>query len=205
MNPNPIAALSRYFLTALVVAIPAAYAETSISAFSEEPDKSMAAAHESFIEGERVKSAADIHQAAAYVKKESEKVGADSKDAVKKSGEALDKLGDGVKDGTVKSVDELKKGFASVDHALASAWLKMAEATKKSGKDASQDLKRAGASLDASAKWSGHELEGGAMESINAVKQASRATGEGVKVGAEEVGRWFKGIGDGIKHLGGKL
>jgi hypothetical protein len=205
MNIKPIAVLSRFFLTALVAAIPAAFAGTSAGDLPQEPDKTLAAAHASFLKGDREKAAADIHKAADYVRQEADKVGADSKAALKKSGEDLDKFGDGVKNGTVKSADELKRGFAATDHALATAWHQTAEATKKSGEDAGEHLRKAGASLDAAAKWSGHELDTGAKESVAAMKKAGKATGAGVKAGAQDVDKWFKGVGEGIKHLGGKL
>jgi hypothetical protein len=40
---------------------------------------------------------------------------------------------------------------------------------------------------------------------VNAVKQAGKATGEGAKASADEVDKWFKGIGQGIEDLGHKL
>ena len=53
----------------LMVAIPAAFAETSSSDFTTEPDKSMAAAHESFLKGDMQKASASIEKAAASVKR----------------------------------------------------------------------------------------------------------------------------------------
>jgi hypothetical protein len=190
---------------ALITAVPALYGQTATGGFKSEPDKSMAAAHESFLKGEKDKSAADIHKAAEWVKKQSDKVGDDSKAGMKAAGEELDKLGDGVKDGTVKSGDELNKGFAKADHSIAACWHKTAEGTKAAGKDSTEALKKSGIALENSAKWSGHQLSEGAQESVTAVKKASKATGEGAKAGAEEVDKWFKGIGDGIDDLGKKL
>jgi len=40
---------------------------------------------------------------------------------------------------------------------------------------------------------------------VEGVKKAGTATGKGAKASAQEVDKWFKDIGDGIKDLGHKL
>ena len=201
---------SRYILgglitAAIITAVPALYAQTATGGFKSEPDKSMAAAHESFLKGQKDKAASDIHKSAEWIKKQADKVGEDSKAGMKSAGDELDKLGDGVKDGTVKSGEELKKGFAKADHSIATCWHKTAESTKSAGKDSTEDLKKAGAALENSAKWSGQQLSEGTEATMAALKKAGKATGEGTKEGAEKVDKWFKGIGDGIEDLGKKL
>src|ERR1017187_5409549 len=135
MNKKSFTVLSTITLAALVTAIPGACAQTAPGDFKTEPDKSLAAAHESFVKGNLDKASKQIHEAAAYVKKQSDKVAEDSKEGVKKAGDELDKLGDGIKQGTVKSGDEIKKCSASTDRALAKAWHKTAEEAKASSKD----------------------------------------------------------------------
>ena len=72
---NKISSLRNFSTAALMmVAIPAAFAETSSSDLTSESDKSMAAAHESFLKGDMKKASASIDKAAASVSKESEKV-----------------------------------------------------------------------------------------------------------------------------------
>ena len=95
---NKISSL-RNFSTAvlMMVAIPAAFAETSSSDLTSESDKSMAAAHESFLKGDMKKASASIDKAAASVSKESGKVAASAKEGVKKAGDELEKLGQSVK------------------------------------------------------------------------------------------------------------
>jgi hypothetical protein len=196
---NKISLLRNFSAAALmIVAIPATFAETSSSDFTSESDKSMAAAHESFLKGDMKKASASIDKAAASVSKESEKVADGAKEGVKKAGDELKRLGQGVKSGAVKSGDELKKTFAHVDNALAKAWHATAEESMKAGKDASTALKKAGESLSGAAKWSGTELKKGAQSSMKAV-------GEGMKAGGSEVKKWFNDIGDGIKDVERKL
>lgn len=197
--------LSMLIIAVLMVAIPAVYAQKSPGDITDEPDKTMASAHESFLKGEMNKSAEQIHKAAAYVKKEADKVAKDTKEGVKKAGDDLDKLGQGVKKGTVKSGDELKKTFAKVDHELAKAWYKTADEAKKSGKDANYALKKAGAGLEGAAKWSVTQLKEGTQASIEAVKKVGKDAAKGAKAGAGEVDKWFKGIGEGIEDVGRKL
>ena len=172
---NKISSLRNFSTAALMmVAIPAAFAETSSSDFTSESDKSMAAAHESFLKGDMKKASASIDKAAASVSKESEKVAASAKEGVKKAGDELKKLGQSVKSGAVKSDDELKKTFAHVDNALAKAWHATAEESMKAGKDASNALKKAGESLSGAAKWSGTELKKGAQSSVKAPRRLAR-------------------------------
>ena len=65
-------------------------------------------------------------------------------------------------------------------------------------KDASAALKKAGAGLEGAAKWSGNKLQDGTQASVDGLKKAG-------KMSTEEVGKLFKGLGDGIAGLGQKL
>ena len=201
MNPVASTPLQIFAFAVFLAAGPAIHAQTSTADFSGEPDKSMAAAHESFVKGDMKKAGNDIGKASAYVKKEANQVAKDAKSGVTKAGAELDKLGKSVKAGTVKSAAELKKTFAKVDHALASAWHQTAAESQKAGKDATTALKQASAALDGAAKWSGNKLQEGAQASVDGLKKV----GASVQTGAEQVGQWFQGIGDGIKDLGQKL
>ena len=205
MNTKFHVILGGLITAALITAAPAVYAQTAKTGFRSEPDKSMEAAHEAFINGEKDKAAADIEKAADWVKKQGDRVGEDSKAGMKKAGEELDKLGEGVKKGSVKSGDEMKKTFAKVDHQIATCWHKTAAESKKAGKDSTTDLRKAGAALQNSAKWSGHQLSEGARSTVAALRRAGKATGEGTKAGAEQADKWFKSIGQGIEDLGKKL
>ena len=109
MNKKSFSVLSTLIIAVLLAAIPAVYAQTSSGGFTNEPDKTMASAHESFLKGEMNKAAEQITKAAAYVRKQADKVAKDTREGVKKAADDLDKLGQGVKKGTVKSGDELNK------------------------------------------------------------------------------------------------
>ena len=196
---NMISPLSIVSVAALMMAAtPAAFAATLSSS---EPDKSMEAAHESFLKHDMQKASADIDNAAASVKKESEKVTATAKESVRKAGEDLSALGKRVKAGKVKSDEELKKTFARADDALAKGWHATAEESMKAGTDAGDALTKAGEGLSGAAKWSGTQLKKGARSSVDSVK----TIGKGMKAGSEKVNRWFHDIGDGIKDVELKL
>jgi hypothetical protein len=186
---------------ALMVGIPTVDAQAP-SDFTREPDKTMASAHESFVKGDMDKAADHIQKAAAYVRKEGDKVSKDAKLGVTNASDQLAKLGGEVKKGTVKSGDQLKKTFAQVDHSLAKAWHATAEQAQKSGKDATTALKNAGAGLEGAAKWSGTRLQEGTQTTVDSLKKAGT---KGVKTSADEIGKFFKGLGDGIADLGKKL
>ena len=204
MSMKSIARMNGLLLVALMARVSTVVAQAPGDAGGE-PDRSMTAAHESFVKKDAKKASEQIHKAAGYVKQESDKVTKSAKEAMQKAGDELDKLGDGVKNGTVKSEAELKKTFAKVDQQMADCWHKTAAESKKSGKDATADLARAGTSLENAAKWSGNKLKEGTQSSVDAIKKAGKATGKGVKTGAEEVGKWFQHLGDGIADLGKRL
>jgi len=205
MKIKLITTLNRLVIAALMAALPVVWAHAAADTFTTEPDKSLAAAHESFLKGDMNKASQQIHRAAAAVKKDSRTVAADSKDGMNKAGAALDKLGDDVKTGTVKSDAELKMSFAKVDHQIAGCWHQTAAESRKSGKDASADLKKAGQSLSGAAKWSGTELNEGTHSTVEEIKKVGVGTGKDVKASSEKVDKWFKDIGDGISDLGHKL
>jgi hypothetical protein len=71
----------------------------------------------------------------------------------------------------------------------------------KVAKDAKESVMKAGAGVEGAAKWSGTQLKEGTQASIDGLKKA----GKGAKLGAEDVGKFFKGLGDGIADLGQKL
>jgi hypothetical protein len=205
MTKKGFSLLSMFIIATFAAGISMGYAQTAPGDFTGEPDKSMAAGHESFVKKNMNKAAEQISKAADYVKKEADKVTQGSKAGVKTAGDELAKLGQGVKKGTVKSGDELKKVYGQVDHELAKAWHKTADEAKKTGKDSSEALKNAGTSLEGAAKWSGNKLQEGAQASVDAVKKVGKGAAKGVKAGSEEVNKWFKGIGEGIEDLGSKL
>jgi len=197
-----IVSVLHIIVLAVVTAVsPAVQAQTHPSDFPDEPDKSMAAAHESFLKGDMKQASDQISKASASVKQQANQVAEDAKGGVTKAAAELDKLGQSVKAGTVKSADELNKSFAKVDHALATAWHKTAAETQNAGKDATGALTRAAAGLDGAAKWSGYKLQQGTQASVDAIRKA----GQGVQTGAAAVGNWFKSIGDGITDLGNRL
>ena len=188
-------------IIALLIAVVSTVHAQAPGDFASEPDKSLARAQESFVKGDMNKAADQIHKAAVYVKKQGDKVAKDAKGAVKKAGDDLDRLGKEVKKGTVKSGDQLKRTFAQVDHQLATAWHTTADEAQKAGKDSTTALKNAGAGLEGAAKWSGTQLKDGAQVSVAGVK----TVGQGVKLGAEDVGKFFTGIGEGIADVGQQL
>ena len=188
--------LTRALIAALMTVLPAAYAAGA--EFKTEPDKTMAAAHESFVKGDTKKAGEEIDKAADYIKKQSREVTAGSKADMEKAGDELGKFGESVKQGTVKSEAELKKTFAKADHQMAVCWHKTAADAHKEGKDATADLKKSGVALEGAAKWSDNELDEGTKKTVDEVKKASKA-------GADQVEGWWKSLGHGIEDLAHKL
>jgi len=169
--------------------------------FAGEPDKSMASAYQSFVDGKMDKSAEQIKKAANYVRKQEKTVAKGAAAGVKSAADDLDRLGAEVKKGTVKSADELKKTFAKVDHAMASAWYETAETEQKAGKDATRAAKTAGEGLEGAARWAGTKLDAGAQAAVDALRTAGR----GARMGVDALGRAIQGLGSGIADVGKKI
>ena len=82
---------------------------------------------------------------------------------------------------------------------VAKAWHATADQSQKSGKDVNRvGLKKASVSLEGAAKWSGTNFAAdGTQASVDGLKKAGEET--------NEVGKFFKSLGDGIADLGQKL
>jgi hypothetical protein len=180
-------------------------AHASGAEFTTEPDKTMAAAHESFVKGDTKKAGEDFDKASDYVKKQPQQVFEGSNSEMDKAGTELDNLADGVKRGAVKSDADVKKTFAKVDHQMADCWHKTAAESKRLGKDSTADLKKAGDSLAGAAKWSGHQLDEGTQKTLEAVKKADKASEKGIKADAADVDKWFDNLGHSIADFGHRL
>jgi hypothetical protein len=201
MRHSVISGLRAALLTALLAVVPTLHAQTAANDFSSDPDKTMAAAHESFVKGDMSKASAEIGKASAYVKKEANAVAEDAKSGVIKASAQLDELGKSVQAGTVKSERTLKRTFAQVDHALAKAWHETAVQTQKAGNDAGSAASKAAEGLEGAAKWSGDTLQQGAQAGVEGAKKL----GQGVETGTEDLGKWLQGIGEGVQDMGRRL
>src|SRR5258706_1658100 len=132
MTKRVFSVLSGFIAVLMLTAVGAVFAQAPAD-FPDEPDKSMASAHESFVKGEMDKAGEQIHKAAVYVRSQSAKVVKSAQNGVTKAGDDLDRFGQDVKKGTVKSADQLKKAFAQVDNQLDQAWHATADQAKKTG------------------------------------------------------------------------
>src|SRR4030042_4622945 len=74
MTKKSFSILSMLIILALIATISIVFAQTSPDGFRNEPDQSMAKAHETFVKGEMNKASESIAKAATYVKKEAREV-----------------------------------------------------------------------------------------------------------------------------------
>jgi len=80
MNIKSCVGLNHLIVAALMMIVPAVYAQNTTDHYATQPNKSLAAAHESFLKKDMNASAAELHKASAAVKRQSGKVSADAKD-----------------------------------------------------------------------------------------------------------------------------
>jgi hypothetical protein len=119
MNRKPIAVLKAITLCAAVAAVAVARAQTSTTDFKGEPDKSMAAAHESFIKGNTRKASEDISKAAlkkadAGLEGAAKWSGTQLSEGTKASIDAMKKAGHGTATGVKAGADQADKWFKDI-------------------------------------------------------------------------------------------
>jgi hypothetical protein len=111
MNRKLPSVLRTLTLALFVTSVSGACAQTAPGDFKDEPDKSLAKAHESFVKGDMDKASEQSHKAANYVGKESDKVAADSKEGVKKAGKDT-------ANGVTVGADEVDKWFKGIGEGI---------------------------------------------------------------------------------------
>lgn len=74
-----LSALSIATVVLSIVSATSAFAQVNPNDFTEEPDKTMAASHSSFLKGDTAKASQQIRKAATYVRNESREVAGSAK------------------------------------------------------------------------------------------------------------------------------
>jgi hypothetical protein len=170
-------------------------------------DKEFQKARESFLKKDLNASAAAIRRGAAYLASLESQAVENREQAYLGSMEGLERLANRVEKGTVKSVKELDRQFASTFHALAQYHYQRAKeswAMKETAKTG-QELKAAGAHLESAVKQAGGKAESSAGPVIQDTRLLADKLLQGVGWVNAEVEKGIKALGVEIDKLGEKV
>jgi hypothetical protein len=170
----------------------------------DEPSLHMREARESYLKKEYETTASELRKAGVYLRVAAQNIATEAKTALLASAHELDRLAVEVHGGTVKSAKTLEAAFARAEHALAAGnYAKVQSAfQEKDHKTAGHYLRSAVNHVEYAAKWSGHELASGAVETAKGVRMVAGKLVEGTGVVADEAGKGITWVGDEIKSLG---
>jgi hypothetical protein len=188
---------SRKHLTAIIVsalflitwvATGAAQTQATVS-----PREQFKTARENFLKGDFSNAAAEIRQAASFLKSESVEAAGEAKQGLIHSAQDLDKLADGVEKKAISSENELDERFARAEYALARYYhSKASEAwARKEVAQAGRYLKTAGMQLEDALAWAGGHIDEKSKEAIRKAKDAGERLEKGVAGAWSDVVKYF--------------
>lgn len=171
---------------------------------SDEPEHHMYEAHRYFSGGEREAAGHNLRKAAVYLQIDAANVNGEGQNDLKLAADQLVMMARGIEDGTVTDPMDLKDAFARAEHAIAENHCACAKESwrHKQVREAGYRMRAAGAALERSAKWSGHELEAGLKASVKETRQMGAELVEGKDYVVDEIGRGLTSLGNGIATLG---
>ena len=171
------------------------------------PDQDFQKAREKFLKKDLEAAAAAIRKGAAYLESMEGRAAENRAQGYLAFNEGLERLAHRVEKGTVKSVKELDREFASTYYGLAQYhYLKATESwAKQETSDAGQELKASSTYLDGVL----NHMEGKVETNVRSVNNNARLLAERLIKGAgwvnAEVEKEIKELGKEIENLGGKV
>ncbi|MEZ6097833.1 MAG: hypothetical protein R3E01_02565 [Pirellulaceae bacterium] len=172
--------------------------------FVDEPAHHMKQAHESFLKKDFKAAAHELRLAGGFLHAAASNAAGDAKAALVASANEVDRLAKDVESGTVKSAKTLENTFARAEHALAiHNHVKAKTAIENQHHAAGGHYLRSAVNhVENAAKWAGHELEAGAVETANGVRLVAGKVVEGTGFVPDEVGKGVTWVGTEVEKLG---
>ncbi len=148
-------------------------------------------ARESFLMKDAHAAAIEILKGAAFLKLQASRATGEAKKALTASEQELERLAGGVENGTVTSVQDLRRAFARADRALAEEHLQNAVESwsKKESDHAGQELKSAADDVELTLSWAGHKLNTTTDAAVKEAHAVAAKLTEGAAWTKEEVGK----------------
>jgi hypothetical protein len=151
-------------------------------------------ARENFLKGNFSDAAAEIRQAASFLKSESVKAAGEAKQDLVQSAEDLDSLADGVEKKAIRSENDLNQRFTRAEYALSRYYdSKASEAwANKEASQAGQYLKAAGTHLEDALTWAGGRIDEKSKEAIQKAKDVGEKLEKGATAAGSDVVKYFE-------------
>jgi predicted nucleic acid-binding Zn-ribbon protein len=158
------------------------------------PQEQFQKARENFLKGDFSDAAAEIRQAASFLKSESVNAAGEAKQDLIQSVQDLDKLADGVEKKVIGSENDLDGSFTRAEYALTRYYQSKASEAwgKKETSEAGQYLKAAGMQLEDALTWTRGRIDEKSKEAIQKAKGVGERMEKGVAVAGSDVVKYFE-------------
>lgn len=171
---------------------------------NDEPSHHMREAHESFAQQELETASNELLKASAYLHIAARNGAIDAKKLLTASALELDRLADDVHAVDSTTIATLDSAFARAEHALAVNHHSKAHLALSNNKSRSAGhyLASAITNIENAAKWTGRELEGTALTTVEGLRFLSGKLVEGTGFVVDEAGKGVTWVGDEVIRLG---
>jgi hypothetical protein len=171
---------------------------------NDEPSQHMRQARESFLKKDYGATTSELRKAGGYLHIAARNSSSETRTALTASAHELDSLAADVQAGTVKSVKSLDSAFARAEHALGADDHEKSKTAliARHHAMAGHYLRSAVNHVENAAKWSGHELQSGAVATANGVRVVAGKLIEGSGFVVNEAEKGITWVGDEVEKVG---
>ncbi|NQV25446.1 MAG: hypothetical protein HQ518_13890 [Rhodopirellula sp.] len=171
---------------------------------ADEPGRHLQEARDHFFKNDRTSAAWQMRKAVVYLKISAENSSAKTEKNLRSSATELESLARGVESGTVTSIQTLEHAFSRAEHALAQHHYALANESwaKRESRIAGYRLRAAGDATERAARWTGEEIEEGAVATYRGTRTLGGKLIEGGGVVVDEVGKGIEAVGHQIEKVG---
>ena len=173
-------------------------------ALSEQPELALDAARDSIMRRDFDAAARHLRAAAAFVDTEGERASGKTAESLRNAGRHLTELADRAERDDLRGLSELNQAATEVHRALAAEAHDLAQKAHEA-----RDDRRAGHYLQAAARhlehgiaWSGHAIERGTADTLDAVRDGAGKLVAGTGWTAAKGGELISGLGQEIERAG---
>jgi len=169
-----------------------------------EPAERFAAARSALARGRRTQAAADIREAATFVRGQASVANGATKVDLEEAARDLDRIAAQVRDGKVKTPRELDAALRRSDRGLARHHLERAVRAweRRQSAKAGHEIRMAAQYTERLARDAGHDAERGTRDVVRGAREVGAKLVDGIGWTSVEVGKAFATLGREIDRLG---